>query len=954
MRFLGRERELSIIDNALTKAGDGNAVTVLIAGRAGVGKSSLVRCLTEKTPVSIYTGICREGTTPSYGPLIDVMRQVLELEPDILKRCASCRKELAIFFPELGDKPEYIDRNVIVRTLKTFFSAVSENEPAVIFLDDLQWSDNGTVEILPDLIVELKSHPLLFLITYRDDEIGRAHPIRKFRSDLRRLSTTHEIQLGSLSESEMTVLITSELGGEVHPNLSKLIFQKSHGLPFYIEELCKTMQTGNYLVETSHGIDMAEDCSLPVPESIRDIVLPRLDSLSETARNHLEAAALIGKEFSLDLLLELSGTDRGVDELITTGLLYESSPGIGGFSHDLIRDAIRTDIPWTRRRKLHQSIGTLLEQKKAPTKQVAEHWLATNEHKKARACLIESARQSCRLYAYRDAALSVSKALEIWPEEEQKEKRLAAVEQLANCAQIGGLLTEAIKAWREIIDSELVQKDFLRTAEAWRALATLYGLQGNWEQSITARKKAAERLLLADAGDEAANELLAAASRLIGTLQLTDALQTTREASKLATEAKRDDLKAKAMGLEGNILSMMGNYTEGRKIARDGLSLALQNNYTEAASEIYRRLANTLEYASDFSAAKETYTTALQFCRKSGEEVYAQVCLSCMSALLFITGDWKQSLEVCKEVIHQELAPPGSKATAYLTTGLIHLFRGETKSAAQQIQAGYRLIREMNLGILELYYIWSKALSYDFAGENNKASSEYKRMMEVADKTGSKQELAPGYFFATAFFAQQRDVANVGQCAKSFAEMASTGNPEALGGLAFALAETATLENNYESATEQFKRAHQQMSQLEIPLSLILIKFRFGQMLISAGKKSEGMVHLNNAYRMIKNLGARPFAAKIAEQMEAIGEQADDEKEQDLPKSSYGGLTRRQRDVARELAAGLSNKEIAEKLYVSPRTVEMHVSNIFDRLDCRSRTEAVKKINSLGISNNPE
>ena len=112
----------------------------------------------------------------------------------------------------------------------------------------------------------------------------------------------------------------------------------------------------------------------------------------------------------------------------------------------------------------------------------------------------------------------------------------------------------------------------------------------------------------------------------------------------------------------------------------------------------------------------------------------------------------------------------------------------------------------------------------------------------------------------------------------------------------------------------------------------------------------EALPHLNTAYRGARNLGMRPLAARIAAHLEGLGATVEEQRSPEAPeRQRQGGLTRRQSEIARLIAEGLTNKEIAGRLYLSPRTVEMHVANILDRLDCRSRSEAVARAAELGL-----
>ena len=131
---------------------------------------------------------------------------------------------------------------------------------------------------------------------------------------------------------------------------------------------------------------------------------------------------------------------------------------------------------------------------------------------------------------------------------------------------------------------------------------------------------------------------------------------------------------------------------------------------------------------------------------------------------------------------------------------------------------------------------------------------------------------------------------------------------------------------------------------------LLNAEFRIGLAYARAGSKNNAVKHLTNGYRLARNMGCRPLAAKISAELDALGETAVERRNPETGKrAAHGGLTGRQVEVARLIADGLTNKEIASKLFLSPRTVEMHVANLLNRLDCRTRSEAVRKAGELGL-----
>lgn len=685
-------------------------------------------------------------------------------------------------------------------------------------------------------------------------------------------------------------------------------------------------------------------------------MLQRIAVLSDEARSQLESAAVVGMEFPLSLVTDLSGTESGLDELIERQILIETNNGQGAFRHALLRDAVRAEMTWSRRRALHRAAGEALSARGAEPELVAEHWLAANELVLARTALIASAQNSCRLHAYRDASRAASRALDIWPEGELEPERVAALEQAARCAQLGGQLAEAVRAWREVVGSPLLAGDTRRLAAALRALATVLALQGASDQSVEVRRRAAAQFEAAGDIASAAIEFLAAALRLTSTTQLTGALEAARQAAELAGRAATPDIEARALGLQGEVLAMQGEFEVGREVAQAGLTLALQHNESEAASDVYRRLANTLTSASDYPAARKTYASALDFCRRHGIEVSAQVCLSCMSYVLFMSGDWKQALNVCKEVIHSSDAPAGSKITAEGVLGLVYGYRGETRHARRHLKKSLAEARKNNVVLMELCAHWGLAMVDDFDEKPESAVANFLRVLDCFHRTQDTHDMIAPLCSAVVFFAELGMVAEANRCAEILAHIATTtAGTEAMAGLAYALGETALLTNDLAAGLTQFDQTLVHLESLEIPLARAQVERRLGQARSRLGEREAGIAHLRTAYRIVRKLGSRPIASRIAGDLAALGETAEERRGNELfGPASQQTLTQRQLEVARLVAVGLTNKEIAQKLFLSPRTVDMHVANILSRLDCRSRTEAVRRAAEFGLLNDPD
>lgn len=949
--LIGRRRELAELEAALEAARQKQGRVVLLAGDVGVGKTRLADDALARADFRVLRGRAREGATPPYGPIVSSLRDWARESPSAVRECGPLASHLALLLPELGPAPLEADHELLVVAILDAIVSAAGGRGTVLCLDDVQWADNATLELLPRLADRIVAEPLCVVAAYRSDELGRDHPIRRLRDDLRRARRFHEIRLKPLSRDESGTLLEHALGSAASPELVDLVHDRTQGIPLYIEELAAALGASGQLQSNDHGVGLVPGETIPLPESVRDAVLLRLDVLSEPARTQLDIASVVGTEFALELVTKLAGEEASFQELVERNLVREVGAGFGAFRNALIREAIRSEITWSRRRSLHRRIAAYMERASAPPEQVAPHWLGANENAPARKALLEIAERSCRLHAYRDAASAMQRALDIWPDGEEEEQRVQALQRLAHCAQVNGQLSDAVRALREVVASDSIDPNHGRRAEVLRTLASAYGLQGSWEHALETHLESARAFERAERHDEAAVEWLAVAGRYTATTRLDRALAAVRTASRRAESAQRSDLSVRAMAFEGNLLAMQGEHEAGRDLAQRALTLALESRHTDAASDAYRRLASVLDYSSNYPGARDAYATAVEYCRAQGVDSTARTCLGCMSYIVYRTGDWKRALEVSREVIDDPESPLGSRGIAHAVVGLVRAHRGESRSARKGLEAALALARSGEIIALEFIALFGLAAVAHADGDHEQAHLQVSRALERFESSGDCHDIIPWLAWSASFFGQRGDETGVSRCAEILTSIASqTGNAEAVAALAHAVGEVNLSAGDCKESSQQLLRAVEQNTQLEIPLEQAHSGWRAGVALARCGSTQEALRQLNAAYRIARKLGARPLAASISDDLERLGESPEeggypDERARD----ARGGLTRRQVEIAKLLAEGLTNKEIATRLFVSTRTVDMHVSNILDRLDCRSRTEATRKAADLGL-----
>jgi DNA-binding NarL/FixJ family response regulator len=948
--LIGRERELAEIEAALATARAGGGGILLVTGEAGVGKTRLATDALAVSGMRVLAGEAVEEATPPYGPVVAAFRAYLRAEPDGLRDCGPLSEYLALILPELGPGPEQGDRPTLFEAIRCAFHAIARHGPAAVLFDDLQWADEATLELLPALASALEQEPIIVIGTYRSDEMPRGHPLRRLRAELRRARRLRELMVEPFDGAQTAALAAHLLGHQVSPALAAMIHDRSQGVPFFIEELADALNTSGLLRESETAVELAPCADLPLPETVRDAVLLRAERLAPSAREALEVAAVAGLRFDLPLVLDLAG-EPGLEEAIRSGFVLEEERGRGAFRHALTREALYGAVTWTRRRSLHAEIAVRLESAGASPAAVAEHWLAAQQPGRARPALFAAGEFFAALHAHRDAARAVQRAVELWPQGEDEPARLAALDRLGEYAALSGNFSEAIRAWREAADAHNGHGNVLERAQTERKLAALYELECAWDAAFGARGIAAESFRAAGRPDEAAAERIAAAGNLQSAGSLTAALELIIEASNEADRAERVDLKARALGLEGLVRARMGDVEAGLDSARAGLSLALAENLIEPAAETYEKVGMVLDLSADHGGAIDAFTTAFDFCQAHGVSGRAKVCLGCLAYVLRKTGEWDRVIEIYRDVIAAGEAPRNARCAAVGEFGLVHVLRGDTSRARAPLTEAFALAHQTGFMIMKLESACGLARLDEQQGDYESSEARCRLLLEFARESEDSQYPVPALRWATTFFAGRGAEAEAGACTEWLGTVTGrTGNSEALAATAHALGEMALVNSDAEQAARHFLQALELLRELELPFERAETQLRAGVALAAAGEREVAIERLTDAYRTARKLGARPLAGRARSELLQLGERVGQRRVRHAAgELEHSGLSRRELEVVRLVAVGRTNREIALDLFLSPRTVDMHVRNILTKLGCRSRTDATRRAGELGL-----
>ncbi len=944
--LIGRHAERLRLAEALERAGEGTGSLILVSGEAGIGKTRLVEDLTGRPGLTVLRGRAGHGDPSPYGPLAEALRGGLRARPGALEALGPLEGHLALALPELGPSPAAGDRATLVEALRLAVAALVGDGPAVVHLDDLHWSDEATLELLAALARPLSELPVLLVGAYRSDGLPRDHALRRLRHELRRQGRLDELSLAPLTPDETGELARAVLDAPVAPSLVRVLHARTQGLPFFVEELTRALAATGALAPGAGGLSLAGDAEVAVPETIRDAVLMATMELSRDARAAADAAAVAGASFDPGLVEALTGPE-GLTELSERGWVREEPAGRWSFRHALTREALYADVPWSRRRALHRELAARLEAAGAPAAEVAAHWLGAGDPARARPALMRAARDLHEVHAYGDAAHAARQALELWPEGEEDEARVRALGAYAASAELAGQLAEAARAWRELCDLHPGAAEAGVRADAQRRLAGVHDLRGDRESALAARRSAADSYTEAGRPADAAVEHLGAAGYLRARAEYSAAIGAAAHAQARAAEAGRADLLLRARGLEAVARAKRGDHADGLALVRDALGVALADGLTPVAAELYQRLSLIVYDAGDYRGAEATLDSALELCEPSGQGEVAVACMTCMVFVLRECGEWTRATDLGRRIIAEG---PGAWVAEGLV-GAIQAYRGRMGTARRMLTSSLAVssrLDHFNMAIDSM-----TALSWIAAAEgaDDEAARWCHGIVERWERSEDHHYALRGLRWAAEFFARRGDLPAARRCTAALSVIAATtGHPDALAALAHAIGEAALAEGDAATAAEQMARAAEVHRSLDVPFDRAGILLRAGVALAAAGEAGAGLTRLEEAYRTARRLGARPLAAEAAREVAALGEPVAHRLGRRAEADAEGGgLSRRELEVVRLVAAGRTNREIAQELYVSPRTVDMHVRSILRRLGCRSRIEAARRAGELGL-----
>ncbi|HET9079807.1 MAG TPA: AAA family ATPase [Trebonia sp.] len=999
--FVGRDQELAMLAAAMATAGHGDPVFALVGGEAGIGKTRLTEELAARAGAAgftVLTGNCVELGAEGLplAPVISALRALSRIlpPPELAGVVGPAAGGLSRLLPELAppDGPAVVTAHAdsavsLPELVAGLLGRLCVLRPVLLVIEDLHWADQSTLELTAYLVRTLREIPLLAVVTFRSDELHRRHPLHALLTGWERVRSTRRIELGSLDRAEVADQLTGILGAPPEPHLADLIFDRSGGNTYLVEELASV---------ASHLGRPGRDADLP--PSLRDVLLHRADSLSPAAQRVLRAASANGRRVAEGLLAAVAGIPEAelypaLREAVDGHLLVVDATSTGyEFRHALTREAVYEDMLPGERARLHAAYAEALaadpglaDDDAAVPAALAHHWYSAHVLPRALPALLTAASHALGSYAPAESLRHLERALEIWPRIPDAAGRagitLAEVcQRAADAAFLAGVMDRSLALSEQGMAALSAGPGpgggpgaALRAQLLERRAMALRDI-GREDEAIAALRQALA-LLPEDEPSQLRPMLL---SSLAGTLMRVDdmagAAQAARRAVAAARAAGAAREEADALISAGGASLYLGPDDAGLADLRAGLDLALRADYPATALRGYINLTDALQLLGRHAEAIEVAGQGRALADRAGRpRMFDSFLAGNMAISAVQLGRWPEAERLTAENLRT--APDGIYQVLHLQSAAgLATRRGDYPAAADLLR---RARKEMGASVnphVLLPIIFEEALARH--GQGDLAGARELLTSALAEHTGavSVRHAWPLLWLGMRTTADEAVRAR-DRRAPAEAEPAAA----AAGGLADLAARLPARHSEARGYQALFdaERARGSSSDtprlwsaalafwrdLRVPYLTSYCLLRYAEALLAAGDRGAAARAIQEAHLTAAGLGAAPIAA----QAEALARRARlsldegaaaQEKEAAASRAAAGpadelgrlGLTDREREVLLQLAAGRSNAQIARALFISPKTAGVHVSNILAKLGVAGRVEAAAVAHRLGLT----
>ncbi|WP_028937671.1 helix-turn-helix transcriptional regulator [Pseudonocardia spinosispora] len=957
--LVGRRRELDVLVAALEHGALGRAGGVLLSGDAGVGKSRLIVELARRASTDgwrVLTGRCldtAEAALP-YLPFAEAVGPLSE-DADLL----AAHPTLARLLPGTVDRGEVRLDRPDVGQLQLFDAVLSAlttlatRGPVLLIVEDLHWADRSSRDLLTFLLARLGGQRLVVLASYRADELNRRHPLRQVLAELVRLPSVDRLELTPFGAADAERFVRALADDGLDDTAARSIARRSEGNAFFAEELVSADTDG-------------------MPGRLAEVLLARVETLDQATQQVLRLASVAGRRFRHDRLAAASaGTspedlDAALRAAASAHVLLPDGTRGYQFRHALLREALYADLLPGERTRLHAAFATALtdEPDRGSAAELAHHAMESHDLPLALASSVRAAREADQLDASAEILLHAERALQLWaavpdPRSVAGEDPLELMRLAVWSADALGEPDRAIRHCRAAIELADSVGDTGHGASFRRRYGQyLLALPGRELEALAAAEEAFDLLADEPASPEKAWALAGLARVSCRLDRYAEATEQAYRAIELASESERGPaaLAAEADALTTAAVSeeMLGRVDSARERLDRAIALAAEADALGVELRARFNAGMSRHDAGELLDAMPVFDAGVARAERTGMTWSSYgLELRVMQALTrYILGDWDGAASITEGSVSAHVATRVSSVELFVEVGRGQFEAADARIAALPLGQGTdeQVVRFVAMCGAEME-LWRGAPDRA-AAHVRTALEDQRRLYGVTPAQLSLCALGVSAQSELARLARLRrdDTAlreaitlgtQLAELATTAAEQAQprtgTLGPEGRAWLLRVDAESRSLIGDPDPGrwadTAVAFDAYGEVYQAA------MARWRHGEALLATQRSLDSAEPLRQALAVAERLGATPLAeavrATASRGRVRLGAEP-------LPVPPSGPtLTPRERSVLELVAAGRTNRQIGTELYISEKTVSVHLSRVMSKLAVSSRTEAV-------------
>ena len=963
--LVGRDDLLALADRRLGDARAGRGELLFLAGEAGIGKTRLLDAVQRRAAAVGFAGVVRGAAFPrdlevAAGVFIDLARAMTR--NSALGPAGTALTE-RLTAATGGDGDAHRRRRILVLDVVDLLASTAEHGPTLITLEDLHWADDLTLEVLGGLARRLPELPLIVVATFRSDELYPRVPMREWRARLLAGRLAEEARIGRLTREQTGSMTTLILGtGLPAPaELVDSIHERSDGVPLHVEELLG-------VVRAAAGTRGDAIRTADVPDTLEEAVLRRAEGLTPEARRLGDAASVVGRSFEAGLvgtILGLAADDLGgpLSELEARFFVTRAAePDRFDFRHALIRDALYRHVPGAKRRTLHGRVAdaTAQDARFGPAFR-SVHLEEAGRPAEAFEAALAGGRAAAAMSAHREARELFARALRNAPAERPPAERAAVHALLAAEAAAVDENETAARAY------EAARQEFAASGERLRAvgivppLVAIRHLLGDTLEARAGRLREALAELDAlerpvePAASGPGDGVPTVRSRVLAGLsaaymldrRLKEAIDFGESSRALAIEHGDEATELNVGATVGACFVFAGRMDDGWALLESGVRRARAAGREAEAARTYRMLGSCASVLVEYDAAERWLGDGIEFAERVELWNHRHYMAAHLAHVRWATGGWTAAEQTAAHALADGRGGITTRVTALHVLGYVALGRGDL-ARAKDVLGEAREIGERMAELQRLSpALWGLAETALLGGDPDAALRWSERGREASDAVADAAYLYPYLVTGTRAHLAAGDPQGAAAWVRSVAAgLRKRSIPGTLPAIDHAHGLLELARGSTGRARTALTAAH----------SGWIARRRFWEGSWAALDLAACHARTNrpaDARRLADEVAeaarvrsAGPLLAEAERLLGRIRARA-------TTSEPWAPLTAREFEVARLIAEGRTNVEIAGELGLARKTVTAHVEHILAKLGAGRRAEVAAWAARIGAGNSP-